>query len=192
MFFGEKAVSRTSCLEHKNGRFTYEPSVLCCMFAKKTTAAKNNCSADDFLLLPFLSRKKRKGGRFLFLKKRNKRHCGGEGSFGEKALSRTSDPIAQKNGRFPYEPSVLCSMFAKKATAAEKTVPQMTFFCFLFFLERKGREKSRVSAWTFPACAQGAGAKRSRRAACPRRRSADCKGTRRPTDSQCRNPARRH
>ena len=119
MFFGEKAVSRTSCLEHKNGRFTYEPSVLCSMFAKKATAAKNNCSADDFLLLPFLSRKKRKGGRFLFLKKRNKRHCGGEGSFGEKALSRTSDPIAQKNGRFPYEPSVLCSMFAKKTTAAK-------------------------------------------------------------------------
>ena len=67
----------------------------------------------------FLSRKKRKGGRFLFLKKRNKRHCGGEGSFGEKALSRTSDPIAHKNGRFPYEPSVLCSMFAKKTTAAK-------------------------------------------------------------------------
>ena len=148
MFFGEKAVSRTSCLEHKNGRFTYEPSVLCCMFAKKTTAAKNNCSADDFLLLPFLSRKKRKGGRFLFLKKRNKRHCGGEGSFGEKALSRTSDPIAQKNGRFPYEPSVLCSMFAKKATAAEKTVPQMTFFCVVGLHGKAGAQARRTRAET--------------------------------------------
>ena len=48
--FGEKALSRTSCLEHKNGRFVCEPSVLCSMFAKKTTAAKSNCSADDFLL----------------------------------------------------------------------------------------------------------------------------------------------
>ena len=91
--FGEKAVSRMSCSERKNGRFPYEPSVLCSTLAKKATAAKSNCSADDFLLLPFPFRKKRKGGRFLFLKKRNKRHCG-EGCFSEKR-------------RFPAHPTQL-------------------------------------------------------------------------------------
>ena len=61
--FGEKEVSRTSDpIAQKNGRFPYEPSVLCSTLAKKATAAKSNCSADDFLLLPFLSRKKRKSG----------------------------------------------------------------------------------------------------------------------------------
>ncbi|MDY6081987.1 MAG: hypothetical protein SPI31_07265, partial [Eubacteriales bacterium] len=128
--------------ERKNGRFPYEPSVLCSTLAKKATAAKSNCSADDFLLLPFPFRKKRTGGRFLFLKKRNKRHCGGRFSFGEKAVSRMSDPIAQKNGWFPYEPSVLCSMFAKKATAA-KSNGSADDFLLLPFLSRKKRKGGR-------------------------------------------------
>ena len=43
-------LSRTSCLGHKNGRFTYEPSVLRCRLAKATKEQKESCSAIDFLL----------------------------------------------------------------------------------------------------------------------------------------------
>ena len=86
------------------------------MFAKKTTAAKSNCSADDFLLLPFLSRKKRKGGTFSFLEEKKQKTLRGSVFFGGKAVSRTSC-LEHKNGRFPYEPSVLCSMLVKAAGA---------------------------------------------------------------------------
>ena len=44
----------------QNGRFTYEPSVLCCRLAEATRAERSNCPANDFLLFSFLSRKKRK------------------------------------------------------------------------------------------------------------------------------------
>ena len=43
-------LSRTFCLEYKNGRFTYEPSVLCGTLAKATGAAKESFPALDFLL----------------------------------------------------------------------------------------------------------------------------------------------
>ncbi len=64
MFFGEKMLFRTSSLRRKNGRFTYEPSVLCIVSAEAAGTAKENIPTDDFLLLPFLSRKKRKGYDF--------------------------------------------------------------------------------------------------------------------------------
>ena len=116
----------------KNGRFTYEPSVLCSASGKISGGQKGNCSADDFLLHGRLAReswragaadtgrdkaeeggipavvfrptttqdvpasvrlrgcafrayrpvfllKRKEGVRFLFLKKRNKRHCGIDG-----------------------------------------------------------------------------------------------------------------
>ena len=50
MPFGEKTLSRTSYLEHKNGRFVCEPSVLCNTLTKAAKAQRSNCSADDFLL----------------------------------------------------------------------------------------------------------------------------------------------
>ena len=53
MSFGGKAVSCTSCLQRKNGRFTYEPSVLHGTLAEKATVQNNSFSADDFLLLLF-------------------------------------------------------------------------------------------------------------------------------------------
>ena len=37
----------------ENGRFTYEPSVLCSTLAKTAGAQKESCSAIDFLLLLF-------------------------------------------------------------------------------------------------------------------------------------------
>ena len=43
-------LSRTSCLGHKNGRFAFEPSVLCSALGKMAVGQKGNCSADDFLL----------------------------------------------------------------------------------------------------------------------------------------------
>ena len=43
-------LSRTFCLQHKNGRFVCEPSVLCCRLAKATGAAKRSSAAVDFLL----------------------------------------------------------------------------------------------------------------------------------------------
>ena len=57
----------------KNGRFTYEPSVLCGTLAKATGAAKESFPALDFLLLPFLSRKKRKGGTISFLEEKKQK-----------------------------------------------------------------------------------------------------------------------
>ncbi|CCX42204.1 unknown [Clostridium sp. CAG:1024] len=51
--FGEKALSRTSCSERKNGRFTYKPSVLYSTLVGKATAQEKSCSAIDFLLLLF-------------------------------------------------------------------------------------------------------------------------------------------
>ena len=84
------------------------------------------------------------GERFLFLKKRNKRHCGERFSFGEKDVSRTSDPIVQKNGRFVCEPSVLCNTLAK-ATGTQKESCSAIDFLLLPFLSRKKR-KTPISA----------------------------------------------
>ncbi len=56
----------------KNGRFTCEPSVLCSAFVIPAEAGKSSCPENDFLLLLFL----KKGGRFPFLQKRNKRRSG--------------------------------------------------------------------------------------------------------------------
>ena len=53
MFFGEKMLFRTSSLKRKNGRFTYEPSVLCSVSAEAAGTAKKSFSTDDFLLLLF-------------------------------------------------------------------------------------------------------------------------------------------
>ena len=60
MSFGEKTLFRTSCPKRKNGRFTYEPSVLHGTLTRATKAQRSNCPANDFLLFSFLSRKKRK------------------------------------------------------------------------------------------------------------------------------------
>ena len=43
-------LSRTFCLEYKNGRFAFEPSVLCSTLAKAAGARKRNSPALDFLL----------------------------------------------------------------------------------------------------------------------------------------------
>ena len=128
-----------SCLERKNGRFPYEPSVLCSTLAKKATAAESNCSADDFLLLPFPFRKKRKGGRFLFLKKRNKRHCGG-GFLSEKRMFPAHPTqLYRKTDGFHMNRPFCVTHWRKQQERRKKAAPQLTFFCFLFFLERKGR-----------------------------------------------------
>ena len=147
MFFGGKAVSRTSCLEHKNGRFTYEPSVLCSMFAKKTTAAKSNCSADDFLLLPFLSRKKRKGGRFLFLKKRNKRHCGG-GCFSEERRFPARPAWSIKTDGLHMNRPFCVACSRKRQQQRRATVPQMIFFCVVGLHGKAGAQARRTRAET--------------------------------------------
>ena len=55
-------LSRTSCLGHKNGRFTYEPSVLRCRLAKATKEQKESCSAIDFLLRGRLARESWRAG----------------------------------------------------------------------------------------------------------------------------------
>ena len=46
----------------ENGRFTYEPSVLCSTLAKAAGAQVGNCSADDFLLRGRLARESWRAG----------------------------------------------------------------------------------------------------------------------------------
>ena len=43
-------LSRAFCLEYKNGRFAFEPSVLCSTLAETATTTRNNFPAVDFLL----------------------------------------------------------------------------------------------------------------------------------------------
>ena len=76
-------------------------------------------AAPQLIFFCFFSSKKKRRGTFSFLEEKKQKTLRGRFSFGEKDVSRTSDPIVQKNGRFPYEPSVLCSTLVKKATAAE-------------------------------------------------------------------------
>ena len=40
-------------MERKNGRFTWEPSVLCSAFVIPAEAGKSSCPENDFLLLLF-------------------------------------------------------------------------------------------------------------------------------------------
>ena len=136
---------RTSSLRRKNGRFVCEPSVLCCTLWKTAGEQRSSSPAVDFLLLPFLSRKKRKGVRFLFLKKRNKRHCGG-GCFSEKRCF-SAHPVQNEKTDGSYVNRPFCvTRWGGTATATKKTFPQTTFFCFLFFLERKGRPQGKARA----------------------------------------------
>ena len=145
MFFGEKMLFRTSSLKRENGRFVCEPSVLRCRSAEAAGTAKKSFSTDDFLLLPFLSRKKRKGGRFLFLKKRNKRHCGGGCPSGERRFSAYPVQNEKTDGSYVNRP--FCAACRRKQQARRrKAFPQTSFFCFLFFLERKGRPQGKARA----------------------------------------------
>ncbi len=145
MSFGGKTLFRSSCPERKNGRFTYEPSVLRSVSAEAAGTAKKSFSTDDFLLLPFLSRKKRKGIRFLFLKKRNKRHCGGGCPSGERRFSARPVQNEKTDGSHTNRP--FCAACRRKQQARRrKAFPQTTFFCFLFFLERKGRPQGKARA----------------------------------------------
>ena len=48
-----KTLSRSSCLERKNGRFVCEPSVLRRMPGKPAKGQENHFPAGDFLLLLF-------------------------------------------------------------------------------------------------------------------------------------------
>ena len=60
--------------------------------------------------------KRKEGERFLFLKKRNKRHCGAV----DLSVNRCFPACParnKKNGRFVCEPSVLCNTLAKAAGA---------------------------------------------------------------------------
>ena len=137
-------LSRSSRPERKNGRFTYEPSVLYATLAEATMAKKNTSPENDFLLLLFfLERKERE--RFLFLKKRNKRHCG-TGDLSEKNVFPHVLPGTKKNGRFTYEPSVLYSTLAEATMAKKNTSPKNDFLLLLFFPERKEEKRRRKTA----------------------------------------------
>ena len=189
---------RSSCPERKNGRFTYEPSVLRCRSAEAAGTAKENFSIDDFLLRgrfareswragaadtgrdkaeeggipaavfrptttqdvpasvrlrgcasrasrPFFLLKRKEGGRFLFLKKRNKRHCGG-GCFSEKRCF-SARPVQNEKTDGSYVNRPFCvARYGKRQENREAALPQSTFFCSLFFLERKGRPQGKARA----------------------------------------------
>ena len=85
----EKAFSRTSSLQRKNGRLVCEPSVLCCTLARPPKAQKNNFPAIDFLLLPLLSRKKRKS--------KKKRRGKGEAEFTKDSVEHLQE-VGYNNG----------------------------------------------------------------------------------------------
>ena len=95
----------------------------------------------------FLSRKKRKGGRFLFLKKRNKRHCG-EGCFSEKKRFPVRPARNKKtDGSHTNRPfCVACSR--KRQQQRRATVPQMTFFCVVGLHGKAGAQARRTRAET--------------------------------------------
>ena len=135
-----------SCSERKNGRFPYEPSVLCSTLAKKATAAKSNCSADDFLLLPFPFRKKRKGGRFLFLKKRNKRHCGGGFLSEKRRFPAHPTQLHRKTDGFHMNRPFCVACSRKRQQQRRATVPQMTFFCVVGLHGKAGAQARRTRA----------------------------------------------
>ena len=90
--------------------------------------------ADRFFLL-----KRKEGERFLFLKKRNKRHCGG-GFLSEKRMFPAHPTqLYRKTDGFHMNRPFCVTHWRKQQERRKKAAPQLTFFCFLFFLERKGR-----------------------------------------------------
>ena len=62
MIFQQKDAFPHVLLGTKNGRFTYEPSVLHGTLAEKATVQNNSFSADDFLLRGRLARESRRAG----------------------------------------------------------------------------------------------------------------------------------
>ena len=96
-------------------------------------------AAPQLIFFCFFSSKKKRRGTFSFLEEKKQKTLRGRFSFGEKDVSRTSDPIVQKNGRFPYEPSVLCNTLAK-ATGTQKESCSAIDFLLLPFLSRKKRK----------------------------------------------------
>ena len=81
---------------------------------------------------PFFLLERKERGRFLFLKKRNKRHCGTD-DLSEKNVFPHVLPGTKKNGRFTYEPSVLYSTLAEATMAKKNTSPENDFLLLLFF-----------------------------------------------------------
>ena len=94
---------------------------------------------------PFFLLASKERGRFLFLKKRNKRHCGGGSLSGDRRFP-ARPARNEKNGRFTYEPSVLYSTLAEATMAKKNTSPENDFLLLLFFLERKEEKRRRKTA----------------------------------------------
>ena len=89
--------------------------------------------ADRFFLL-----KRKEGERFLFLKKRNKRHCGIDDQSEKRCFPACSARNKKTDGSYVNCP-FCAARWRKRQEHRRKAAPQLTFFCFLFFLERKGR-----------------------------------------------------
>ena len=182
-------LSRTSCLGHKNGRFAFEPSVLCSALGKMAGGQKGNCSAVDFLLRgrfareswragaadtgrdkaeeggipaavfrptttqdvpasvrlracasrayrPVFLLKRKEGVRFLFLKKRNKRHCGIDGLSEKRCFPARPARNEKTDGSHTNRP--FCGAgWRKQQKRRKEAQPQTIFFCF--FSSKKKR-----------------------------------------------------
>ena len=130
---------------HKNGKTdgSYVNRPFCVTHWRKQQEHRRK-AAPQLIFFCFFSSKKKRRGTFSFLEEKKQKTLRGRFSFGEKDVSRTSDPIVQKNGRFPYEPSVLCNTLAK-ATGTQKESCSAIDFLLLPFLSRKKR-KTPISA----------------------------------------------
>ncbi len=130
---------------HKNGKTdgSYVNRPFCAARWRKRQEHRRK-AAPQLIFFCFFSSKKKRRGTFSFLEEKKQKTLRGRFSFGEKDVSRTSDPIVQKNGRFVCEPSVLCNTLAK-ATGTQKESCSAIDFLLLPFLSRKKR-KTPISA----------------------------------------------
>ena len=85
---------------------------------------------------PFFLLKRKEGVRFLFLKKRNKRHCGIVDLSEKRCFPARPARNEKTDGSHTNRPFCV-TRWRKQREQRKKAAPQLTFFCFLFFLERK-------------------------------------------------------
>ena len=148
----------------KNGRFTYEPSVLYCTLAKAAEAAKESCSAIDFLLHGRLARESWRAGAADT--GRDKAEEGGMPAVVFRptttqdvpasvrlrgCASRASRPVfllkRKEDGSHTNRPFCV-ARWRKRQKRRRKTFPHSTFFCVVGLHGKAGAQARRTRAET--------------------------------------------
>ena len=136
-------LSRTSCSERKtDGSYTNRP--FCAARWRKRQEHRRK-AAPQLIFFCFFSSKKKRRGRFLFLKKRNKRHCGAVDLSVNRCFPACPARNKKTDGSYVNRP-FCAARWRKRQEHRRKAAPQLIFFCFFSSKKKRSRIRCRFGS----------------------------------------------